>query len=150
MKSRSVSIAIVALLFLAAIANAQPMPRGPQHAVAEYLQLTPEQLTSWQQIQKDTVAAVEPLVTKVRDLRSQLDAALKAATPDATAVGKLAISLHATQEQIRAAHDAAKAKRLAVLTADQKTKFEALEAAGAFMRQQRRGAGMGPRAMRRP
>ncbi|HSP15255.1 MAG TPA: periplasmic heavy metal sensor [Thermoanaerobaculia bacterium] len=144
MKPRSISMAI-ALMFVAAIATAQP--RGPQHAVADFLQLSSEQITAWQQIQKDTAAAVQPLAANARDLQTQLDTALKAATPDAAAVGKLAISLHGIREQIRAAQDAAQAKRLAVLNADQKVKFQALESAREFMRQQRGGPG-GGRGMR--
>lgn len=148
MKPRSLSIAILAL-FLAAIATAQPGPgrRPPQKALAEYLQLSDQQVTAWQQIQKDTAATVQPLAENARDLHKQIGTALKAASPDPAAVGKLAVELHAVEEQIRAAHEAAKAKRVAALNADQKVKLEAFEAASAFLRQERRGPG-GP-GMRR-
>ncbi len=150
MKPRSISIAILAL-FIAAIAIAQPGPgpRPPQKAVAEYLQLSDQQVTTWQQIQKDTAATVQPLAENARDLHKQIETALEAATPDPAAVGKLAVELHAVQEKIRAAHEAGKAKRVAVLNADQKAKFEAFEAAAAFLRQERRGPGGPGRGMRR-
>ncbi len=144
MKPRSISIAIVAL-FIAAIATAQPRP--PQKALADYLQLSDQQVTAWQQIQKDTAATVQPLAENAKDLHKQLETALSAASPDPTAVGKLAVSLRAVEDQIRAAHEAAKAKRIGVLNADQKVKFEAFEAAMAFTRPARRGPG-GP-GMRR-
>ena len=146
MKRSSVVLAIAAL-FIAAIASAQPRPEPPQKALAEYLQLTDAQITSWQQIQKDAHAAVQPLADKARDLHTQIDTALEAASPDATAVGKLVIALRSTEGQIKAVHDDAKAKRLAVLNAEQKTKLEAFEAAMKFARRDgpRRGPGAGAR-----
>jgi Spy/CpxP family protein refolding chaperone len=141
MNKRWISIAIVALL-AATVATAQPGPAGPK-ALASYLQLSDQQIASWQQIAKDTAATVKPLAENARDLQQQLRSALQAATPDPTAVGKLAVQLESVRAQIKAAHDAADAKRLAVLNADQKTKYQAFQAAMAFLRQQgpRRGQG---------
>lgn len=140
MKHRWIPIAVLAL-FVGAIAMAQmgpgPGPAGPR-ALANYLQLTPDQVTAWQQINKDTQTAVTPLQTNARDLRQQLNTALTGGSPDPAAVGRLAISLHNVQEQVRTLHEDAKSKRLALLTADQKTKLAAFEAAVQFMRQPRR------------
>ena len=133
---KTISIFIVALL-IAAVAAAQPAPGRPGKVLAGYLQLTPDQITAWQQINKDTAAALKPLASNARDLRTQLQTALSAATPDEAAIGRLAVSLHAVQEQIRAARQDAQNKRLAVLTADQRTKLDAIQAAMKFMRQQR-------------
>jgi len=142
------AISILALsLLVASTAVAQMAPPVAPRAgkvLADYLQLTADQVTAWQQINRDTAAAVQPLAANVRDLRQQLDTALKAVSPDPTAIGKLAVSLHGVQEQIRTLHETAKSKRLALLTADQKAKFAAFEAAAQFMRQQRRRVGPGP------
>ncbi len=148
MNRRWISIATVALL-AAAAAIAQPgpgRPGGPQKMLANYLQLSDQQIASWQQIAKDTQAAVKPLAENARTVQQQLHSALTAANPDPNAVGKLAIQVEQIRAQIKAAHDAAEAKRLAVLNADQKVKYEAFQAAMAFMRQQRPGRG----AMRGP
>jgi Spy/CpxP family protein refolding chaperone len=135
-----ISIAIFALLVAAAATAQMAPPAGPHpgRVLADYLQLTPEQITTWQQIDRETATAVQPLVTHARDLRPQLDTAMKAAAPDATAIGNLALSLHAVRAQIQGIRETAKNKRLATLTADQKAKFDAFQAAAQFMRQQRR------------
>lgn len=148
MNRRWISVAIVALL-AAAVATAQPAPGrpgGPQKMLANYLQLSDQQIASWQQIAKDTQAAVKPLAENARTLQQQLHSAVTAANPDPTAVGKLAVQIEQVRAQIKGAHDAADAKRAAVLNADQKVKYDAFQAAMAFIRQQ----GRGPGAMRGP
>lgn len=69
-----ISMAFLAL-FAAAVTFAQAPPaRGMHHrkaaAVVEYLQLTPEQIAAWKQINADTAVRVKPL-------RSQIVAARK-------------------------------------------------------------------------
>lgn len=142
MKARRISIAAAALLLVAAIATAQPIPNaqhpgGGRAALVHYLQLTPDQIAAWQQIHKDTAAAVKPLATQAHDLRTQLEAAVKATTPDPAAVGKLTLALRSVREQVRATRSDSKDKLLAVLTPEQKTKFEAFEAARAALRHRR-------------
>ena len=145
MKTRHTFLALAALL-VALSAAAQPFPPAGPHAMnrraelAKYLALTPEQITAWQQIGQEEATAIKPLVANVRDLEAQLKTALEAATPDALAVGKLAVSIHSAREQIRAANEGAKAKRIAVLAADQKVKFDAFHAALQFVRPGRAGA----------
>jgi Spy/CpxP family protein refolding chaperone len=123
-------IAILAIL-VATAAFAQPRAAR----LAHYLDLTPDQIAAWKQIHTDTAALVQPLAASAHETRTQLKAALESASPDPAAVGKLAIALHATRAQIRAARADARAKLAAVLTPEQKTKFEALEA----MKKHRRG-----------
>lgn len=145
MKIRLTLLAFAALL-VAVTAAAQPFPPEgpqavrPQAALAKYLALTPEQVTAWQQIAQDEAAAIKPLAENVRDLQKQLETALQATTPDPLAVGKLAVSIHSVRDQIRAANESAKAKRIAALTADQKVKFDAFQAALQFVRLARSGA----------
>ncbi|HYM61644.1 MAG TPA: periplasmic heavy metal sensor [Thermoanaerobaculia bacterium] len=139
MKARCISVAAVALLLTAALATAQPLsnaqnPGAGRARLVAYLQLTPDQITAWKQIHQDTAAAVKPLVEQARDLRTQLGAAVKAATPDPATVGKLTLEIRSVREKIHATRSESKDKLLAVLTAEQKTKFEAFLAARASMR----------------
>jgi Spy/CpxP family protein refolding chaperone len=132
---------------VAAVAAAQPAPpkQGPQKLLADYLQLSDQQIAEWNQIQQDTAATVKPLADTIRSLEDQLHAALQAATPDANAVGKLVIQIEQTRAQIHAAQDAADAKRVATLNADQKIKYRAFQAAMQFLEQHRPGRpGPGP------
>ena len=74
----------VLLLLTAAATFAQPAPaRGPQRRkaamIAEYLQLTPDQIAAWKQINSETA-------TKVRPLREQIRAAQKDANQKRMAV----------------------------------------------------------------
>ena len=135
MKIRLIVVAAAIALVLAAVASAQPHPAAAAARVlGTYLQLTPDQVTAWKQIHADTAATVKPLAAQAANLRKQLEAAT-----DPAEIGKLTLDLRAVRDQIKSAHDAAKTKLLATLTADQKTKYEAFEAAAAFLRAQRPG-----------
>lgn len=140
MRIQYASIVTAVLLLTAAVAEAQPLapsvsrPGAGQVALARYLQLTPDQIASWQQIHKDTAAAIRPLAANARGLREQIAAAVNSASPDPASVGDLALSLHSVRDQIKALREASRSQRLAVLSAEQKTKFEAFEAATAFLR----------------
>ncbi len=134
-------VAFLAITLLAAgtaIAQmpAQHPPR-PAAILANYLQLTPDQVAAWKQVNTDTAAAVKPLAENARSIGKQLQTALQASSPDPAAVGKLAIAVHALRAQIKALRDSAKSERAAVLTADQKTKLDAFQAAMAFGRRNR-------------
>jgi len=123
---------IAALAILAATA-AFAQPRAAR--LAHVLDLTPDQIAAWKQVRTDTAALVQPLAVSAHETRTQLEAALESASPDPATVGKLVIAVHAMRAQIRAARANARAKLVAVLTPEQKTKFEALEA----LRKHRRG-----------
>ena len=127
MNVRSITVAFVTLL-IATTAMAQ-------QRVGQYLQLTPDQIASWKQIRADEAAALKPLVANARELRTQLADAIKA--NDQAAAGKLTLEIAAVREQIRASREASKAKLEAVLTPDQKTKFEAFQAAVEFLKKHR-------------
>jgi Spy/CpxP family protein refolding chaperone len=116
--------AILALL-LAFSASAQRPPRpnaappagGPPpleaKAMADYLGLTDSQKASAEAIHEEFRASVEPIHEQIR-------------------------ALH---DQIKSAHDAADAKFLAVLTSEQKARFEAFRAAVEFLRASGPGGG---------
>ena len=115
-------------ILIATAAFAQPRPAR----LAHYLELTPDQIAAWKQIHTDTAALIQPLTASARETRTQLEIALESASPDPAAVGKLAIALHATRARIRAARADARAKLEAVLTPEQKAKFDALKTAVKF------------------
>ncbi|HEX2836245.1 MAG TPA: Spy/CpxP family protein refolding chaperone [Thermoanaerobaculia bacterium] len=112
---------------------------GASDSLAEYLGLTSEQKTAWETIQSDLRTTIEGLHAQERTLGEQLHTALDAGSTDATALGTLLIQMRAIQTQIETARDAADAKFEASLTAEQKVKYAAFQAASAFLRQ--RGPG---------
>ena len=139
MKTRTIGIGI-ALVMIAGMAFAQA-PAGPPRpglaALVNYLQLTPDQKAAWRQIHQETAAAIKPLRENAIDLAKQLHTAVTASTPDQAAIGKLALALHSVRDEIRTTRKSSEEKLAAVLTAEQKTKFEAFLAAGKAIR--RRG-----------
>jgi Spy/CpxP family protein refolding chaperone len=144
MNKRWVPIAAAVTLFCATMVSAQPAAgtphgRGGRGAVlANYLQLTPDQITAWKQLRKDEATEIKPLAQNARDLRQQLDAAMNATPPDPATVGKLSLELRSLHEQIRTAREASTAKFAATLTPEQKVKFDAFQAALKTMGQGRR------------
>ena len=148
-------IAIASVVLLTAAAGAQlrrgpgPMagpggpggpPGGPGNmsALADYLALTTVQKAAWETIQSNLRASGQALHEQERTLAEQLDAAT-----DATTIGNLVLQLRAIATQLEAARTAADAKFAALLTADQKAKFAAFQAASEFLH--RRGPGGPPR-----
>lgn len=149
-----ISLLLVAIAF-GAYAQRGPMPiAGPNgggpgfggpaasDSLAEYLALTSDQKIAWQTMQSDLRTAIEGLHEQERALGEQLHTALDAGSTDAAALGNLLIQMRAIRTQIETARDAADAKFEASLTADQKVKYAAFQAASDFLRQ--RGPG-GPR-----
>jgi len=114
-------------------------PQGDAHALADYLSLTTEQKAAWQTIQSDLHTSMETLHTQEHALAEQLQTALEGS--DASAIGNQMLQIRAIHAQNDAARQAADAKFAALLTAEQKTKFAAFQAAVEFLRQ--RGPGPG-------
>ena len=150
MKRMSIAaLAIVILIAGNALAQQHPAPGGPgpggpgpnNSPLAEYLALTTEQKAAWETIQSDFRASVETLHTQERTLAEQLQTALEGS--DANAIGTLMLQLRAIHEQIGAAKAAADAKFAALLTAEQKVKFAAFQAAVEFLQQHGPGGGPG-------
>jgi len=142
MKRIAVIAASVLLLASAAIAQQRrgpgpgPGPGGPppgnSAALAEYLGLTSDQKAAWDSIQTELRTSGRALHEQERTLAEQLESATDAAT-----IGTLVLQLRGIHTQLEAAHDAAQTKFAALLTAEQRTKFAAFEAASAFLRQRR-------------
>lgn len=91
---------------------------------ADYLDLTADQKAAVDKLREDTRAKVQPLFESQRQKRQELRALLDGARPDAAAVGNLTIALHQSRQQIKAALDAARTSFEALLTPEQKTKYD--------------------------
>src|SRR6476659_9288444 len=142
-------LAVAAALLLASAAMAQPHAMGDRMGnpmrehldqAASYLNLNASQKASWDAALSDVETQNGAVMAKNHDLQKQLHDALSAASPDACAIGNLAIQSHATMDQLQAAHQALIAKLGSYLTPDQKTKFDAYVAAS--MGTERRVPGM--------
>lgn len=123
-------IILSAVLLIAATATAQVQRHiaAEQSKIATFLQLTPDQKATWDSLHADLQNTISPLLDQARSAREQLSAFLRSDSPDPAAVGTQVIALHSIEKQIVAAHNAAAQKIEALLTPDQKTKFEALRA----------------------
>ena len=138
---KRISIAIIITL-IAVVALAAPGPgRGPangpggpqgQHQgpgeilppplLAEFLGLTDAQIQQIQPLRETLRAAVEPLREQQKANQEQLRAAVDAG--DAAAAGQLLITNHGLGQQIKAAHDTFETAFEALLTSEQKAKWD--------------------------
>ena len=98
---------------------------GPDDIVAA-LNLSTDQKVQWDAIHSQLEASVKPLFDQNRAAEQTLNSLVDSSNPDPTAVGKAYLALRAVGKQIKAAHESAHAKLSAILTPDQKAKFDAI------------------------
>jgi Spy/CpxP family protein refolding chaperone len=115
-------------------AGGPPPPRQGGDQLAAYLNLTTEQKAAWEAARKEFETTAQPLFEKEREAHEALDAMLESKSTDACGIGTRMLAIRTIGDQIRAAHDAFNAKRQSVLTAEQKLKLEAFEAAAQMFR----------------
>lgn len=140
MKKIAILSIVLVTIALALFAQPGPPPRPgaapagppPGPSLAEYLGLTDSQKAAWEAARTELEAATRPLMEKQRDLQEQLH---QSTSNDPAVLGNLVLQSRAIGDQLKAAHDAFEQKQESTLTADQKTKYEAFEAALAFLRQ---------------
>jgi len=101
---------------------------GRHQRVVEYLGLTEEQQATWKSLHEQHKGEMEPLRQEGRDLHQQLRAAMDAENPDPAAVGTATLALKEHREKVKAAREAFEGRLMGVLSAEQKTKFEAFKA----------------------
>ena len=94
--------------------------------LALYLDLDDAQKAQAQQIFADARAQAEPIREANHNLAGQLHEALAADPPDPTAVGNLAIEIHANREQLRGIGETARTSFRAILTEEQRLRLDAL------------------------
>lgn len=127
--------AAVVLVVGAAAGSAQPPPpgeRGPgmgrPDGTARFLALSEAQQEQVRKLMDEQRPEHEALREKVERNRELLEQALEAASPDPAAVGELAIEGHRLREQGRALREAQEKALRALLTAEQRVRFDALKA----------------------
>jgi Spy/CpxP family protein refolding chaperone len=130
-------IAAASLALAGSIASAQgPGERGKGHGrgqgqdgqrIAKYLGLTDEQVATWKTLHEQQRTEMQPLWDEGRKLHEALKASLDAPKPDPTTVGKATLALKAHREKMKASHEAFEAKLVAILTPEQKTKWDAMK-----------------------
>jgi len=98
--------------------------------LAEALGLSDDQKTQLQAMRAKQRETLKPLMDAVRSAHDAYEKTLEADSPDATTVGQAAISLHAAEKKLRAAHQAAFDEMKSILTPEQQTKLEQMRERG--------------------
>jgi Spy/CpxP family protein refolding chaperone len=120
-------ITAAASLAIAQEPHMMKMRMGPDSGeIAAKLGLTTDQKVQWDSIHQQLQASVEPLLQQLHSAHEQLESLASSSNPDATAVGKAFLAARAIEKQVKAAHESAHAKLTAILTPDQKAKFDSL------------------------
>ena len=127
---RTFILIVVALVVAASLAAAERHVMFSERGeLSQYLQLTSDQKAAWEAAGAEFGATAEPLEQKHHALMEQVEGALKAKSPDACGIGSNLIAAQAFREQLRAAHEQFEQRQRAILTPEQRTKFEAFLAA---------------------
>ena len=92
--------------------------------LAAALNLTPDQQAALDAARNETAQTVRPLAEQMRALHGQIEAAAEGASPDACAIGGLVVQGKAIRSQIDAARKAAEAKFVEGLSADQRAAYD--------------------------
>jgi Spy/CpxP family protein refolding chaperone len=127
------ALAVLLVLPLVAEAAREGGRRNPEEILhnprllARYLELTPEQVTTLRQLLGQLEAKVKPLREEQRTLGQELRTQLAAASPNACAVGETTVDIHENGEAIRTALEEFDAAFTAILTPEQRARYEALK-----------------------
>lgn len=126
----ALSVALVATLALAQEPRRVFMhgPGMEGEGIVSALNLSTDQKVQWDSIHQQLEASMKPLIDQHRAAEQQLNSAANASNPDATTVGRAYLAMRDVDKQIKAAHESAKSKIDAILTPDQKAKFDAIHA----------------------
>jgi Spy/CpxP family protein refolding chaperone len=119
---------MVAVASMAAQPPARPQRRGPMDGVASYLGLTDEQKAQLADEREQARPQMQALFEKMRANREKMRAALAAPAPDPATVGAIAIEAHQLQQQMKAQREAGEKALRAMLTPEQQTRLDALQA----------------------
>lgn len=107
---------------------AQMMEHHDAHLV-KALSLTADQQTALQKLHQDLAAKAQPLMAQRHQQMQEIHALLDGGSADAADIGQKTIDAHTTGQQLKALHDDFNAKLSALLTPDQLTKFQQIQAA---------------------
>jgi Spy/CpxP family protein refolding chaperone len=133
--SRVMGGMVVGVAIAGAAVAAQPAAKqwrgrghGPMDGMASYLGLTEDQKAQLADQREKGRPQMQALFAKMRDNRDKMQQALAAAAPDPAVVGALAIEGHNLQLQMKDLRDAGDKALRALLTPEQQTKLDALQA----------------------
>ena len=98
--------------------------------LADALDLTAEQRASFTSLRAQLKATVEPLIAEKHAAMQQLHDGVEAGSTDACALGALVVKAHGNDAAIRQAHDQFQAGLTALLTPEQKSKYDAIRSFG--------------------
>ncbi len=143
MKTKTLLLTALATFLLALPAMAQieanakrPNPgeilRNPR-ALARYLKLTPAQQATLKTLSQELQATTKPIHEAQKALREQLDDQLAAASPSACAIGDTVLDIQENHKKLEAARAEFNTKFTAILTPEQKRKYEALKEAARLL-----------------
>lgn len=93
------------------------------------LSLTADQQAAAKKLHEDLAAKAQPLMAQHHQQMQEIKALLDGGSADAADIGQKTIDAHATGQQLKALHDDFTAKFSALLTPDQLTKFQQIQAA---------------------
>lgn len=137
MKFRLISITLAATALFAQGPGGPRMHRMSEPAktteVQSYLNLTDAQISTLQQLRQSEMTALKPIFQQIGPLRQSLREQEQSGSADATAVGKLVLSIQTLEQQAAPIRASFQQQAQAVLTADQKTKLTALQSAASLM-----------------
>ncbi|MDH3402932.1 MAG: periplasmic heavy metal sensor [Acidobacteriota bacterium] len=95
--------------------------------VAAFLDLSEQQVDQWQTLHAGRVEAMQARHEELEALHERIRELAEAADPDAAAVGELVIEAHRKMAAARAEGEALHAEALALLTPEQRERFEAMQ-----------------------
>jgi hypothetical protein len=112
-------------------ANVQPSAEetSPLQVVAEFLQLTPGQVSELGQLLQARQTAIVPLFQTAQALTQQLGNLLNSGGGNPAQVGVVVIQIHAVQQQIAQAQQSFLSQFAATLNADQQQRLQAVRIA---------------------
>lgn len=110
---------------------------GLHGRVTEFLDLTEQQKASVKQLKDEMRERVRPLREEQRAAREQLRTALEAANPDPAAVGRLVIAMEGKRDEMRAVHQEFQRDFAALLTPEQREKYDSLKETRSFFHERR-------------
>jgi len=148
---------VLALVVGPAAGIAQPPPPGERSPwmgradhMARFLGLSEQQQDEIKKLMEDRREDRQAMWEKLKKNREAMQQALESANPDPAAVGELAIEAHRLRQQEQALRDAQDKAVRALLTPEQRVKFDAMKALREEGMGGPRGGGFGPRPGRGP
>lgn len=141
MKKIAMTSLLLSLLVVGGVALAQGHMGGPMmhrmpgpdgdagfySHIAEMLDLTAEQKDAAKQIHEATFEKARPIMEQHHAQMEEIETLLDSGKVTAQEIGTKVIAAHATKTQLKAIHEEAMAQFKALLTDEQKAKFETME-----------------------